>query len=158
MRRRIALALASLALSVGAEAHAQTAAEKAKAQAEIWAKEEAVYAGRASGTLDLYVKNSAPEYIGWPPYSRVPYGVDGIKVHEAGWQGQSKERLTMTFKAFTMRGDTAVVYYENHRTSLPDGTPVDQRWEIIHVFTKVDGDWMIIGGMQRPGGLERPKK
>ena len=41
---------------------------------------------------------------------------------------------------------------------MPDGTPVNEQWEIIRTWVKVGDDWKILSGMQRAGGLERPKR
>jgi hypothetical protein len=158
MKSLLLTAVAALASTLAIAAHAAPpASEKDKAQAIIWAKEQAVYEGRAKGSLSTYVTNSVPEYLGWPPYSRVPYGTDGIQMNEKSWAGETKERLTMEFKGFTLKDKTALIYYDNHRTSLPDGTAVDQHWEIIHVWVKDGADWKLLGGMQRAGGLERAK-
>jgi ketosteroid isomerase-like protein len=147
------LMAAMAALAIGSPARAD--ADKDAAQTAIWAKEQAIYAGRARGDLTPYMTSAAPEYLGWPPYSPKPYGVQGIQSNEKSWAGLSQEKLTMEFKDFTLHGDTALIYYLNHRTALPDGTPVDQKWEIIHVWVRDHGQWTILGGMQRAGGLGR---
>jgi ketosteroid isomerase-like protein len=156
MKRLLIAAAAVLTLSSAARAAPEDVA-KAEAQKEIWAKEQGVYAGRAHGDLGPYMANSTPEYLGWPPYSPVPYGTQGIQQNEKSWAGESHEKLTMEFKGFTLHGDTALIYYLNHRTSMPDGKPVDQKWEIIHVWVRDQGQWRLLGGMQRLGDLTRPK-
>jgi hypothetical protein len=141
----IALALMSSASS----ALAQTAAERAKTQAEIWAKEQAIYKGRAEGDLNFYVDNAAPNYLGWPPSAARPMDRTSLNRDAARMTGQNKEQLTMELAGFTQEGDTAVIYYINHRTMRPDGTPTDQRFENIHVWTRVDGAWRVVGAMSR---------
>jgi ketosteroid isomerase-like protein len=63
--------------------------------------------------------------------------------------GQTKEKLTMELMDFTLHGDTAVIYYLNHRTMRPDGTAVDEKFENIHVWVRDGADWKIVGAMSR---------
>ena len=142
------LALAGCALLAGGPSAAQTANEKAKAQAEIWRNEQAVYYGRAEGNLNNYQQATHPAYMAWPPWAPGPFGRDGLKKSETRVAGK-KEKLTMEFKDFTMSGDTAIIYYATHRTAMADGTPVDQRYENIHVWKKDGGVWKVMGGMAR---------
>ncbi len=52
-------------------------------------------------------------------------------------------------------GDTAIIYYVDHRTVKPDGTPVDQVFDDIHVWVWENGDWTVLASMSR---LEAPAK
>jgi ketosteroid isomerase-like protein len=149
------LALAGVAWTHAAWADAAKDAAKDAARTAIWAKEQAIYAGRAKGDLGPYLSNTAPEFLAWPPYSPAPYGAQTMQGMESGWKDLNQEKLTMEFKDFTLRGDTALIYYLNHRTMLPDGKPVDQNWEIIHVWVLDHGDWKCLGGMQRLAGAAR---
>ena len=63
--------------------------------------------------------------------------------------GQTKEKIDTSLKGFTLSGATAVIYYSNHRTMKADGTPVDQVFENIHVWTREDGRWKVLGGLAR---------
>jgi hypothetical protein len=127
---------------------AQTAAETADAKDKIWAKEQSIYAGRAAGGLSNYVNATAPNYMAWPPFFRAPFGLKGLKDTQPRVAG-AKEHITSEFKDFTLQGDTAVIYYTNHRTEMGDGTPVDQYFENIHVWVRIGGDWKVLGGMSR---------
>jgi hypothetical protein len=127
---------------------AQTAAETADAKAKIWAKEQSIYADRAAGNLNSYLKATAPNYMAWPPFSRSPYGREGLKETTPRVAG-AKEHITSEFTNFTLQGDTAVIYYTNHRTAMGDGTPVDQYFENIHVWVRLGDDWKVLGGMSR---------
>jgi ketosteroid isomerase-like protein len=151
--KRLLPALALAAAMATGSAHADAA--KDAAQKVIWAKEQSIYAGRAKGDLSPYISNAAPEFLAWPPYSAAPYGIKTMQGMEKSWSGKNQEKLSMEFKDFTLHGDTALIYYLNHRTSLPDGTPVDQKWEIVHVWVRDHGQWTVLGGMQRAGGLTR---
>lgn len=142
------MGVVGMAMMSGSTA-AQTAAEIAKAKDEVWAKEQAIYQGRASGGLKFYLENASPNYVGWPPGPAKPMALSALKVDSERMAGLNKEKLTMNFMDFTMHGDTGVIYYMNHRTSMPDGRAVDEKWETIHVWVRDKGDWKIVGAMAR---------
>src|SRR3546814_16554712 len=64
-------------------------------------------------------------------------------------EGKDQERLQMTLAGFAMNGDTAVIYYNTHRTRRSDGTPADDRFEVTHNWVREDGVWKVFGGMAR---------
>ncbi len=130
-------------------AFAQTEAEVTAARDAIWAKEQRIYLGRAEGGLTYYLDNASGRYVGWPPFEPVPTDLSGLRETSNQMSGSNSEKLTMEFLDFTMAGDTGVIYCHTHRTMLPDGTPVDERWEVIHVWHQQNGDWEIIGAMAR---------
>jgi len=66
----------------------------------------------------------------------------------------TKEVITPEFTDFSLEGNTAILYYTNHRTMLRDGTPVDQYFANIHVFIRDGSDWKLLASMSR---LEDPK-
>jgi ketosteroid isomerase-like protein len=135
-------ALASLMLAASTPAY-----EAAKA--DIWAQEQAIYKGRSQGDLGAYQRSLAGGYLAWPPHKPAPAGADGLRQTAKSMQGASGERLTMTLVDFALNGDTAIIYYSNHRTALPDGTPVDQVYETTHTWVRQDGVWKVLGGMAR---------
>lgn len=150
----VKIMLASALLMGAASAtQAQTATDKDsakdKAREAIWAKEQAIYADRSNGGLNYYIANSSPNYVGWPPNSPKPLAQTGLKADSKAMEGKTKEKLTMELMDFTLSGDTAIIYYLNHRTSRPDGTVVDEKFENIHVWTREAGDWKLMGGMAR---------
>ena len=120
-----------------------------RAREEIWAKEVNIYAGRSTGSLNFYVQNASDQYLGWPPTTDAPFPIATLRQGSAAMKGQTHEKIVTTFKGFTLSGTTAVIYYLNHRTALPDGTPTDQYYDNIHVWTREDGVWKILGGMSR---------
>ena len=63
--------------------------------------------------------------------------------------GIDQEDLTMEFEAITFSGTTAVIYYGTHRTRMPDGEAVDQRFDIVHVWVREEGAWKLLGAMGR---------
>lgn len=153
--------LRTLLLSVGASAalasaacHAETptvpASEgKAAAQAEIWEKEQAIYAARGRGDISAYLSNTATDYLAWSPIRAQPEGNAGLRETGRALAGKDQERLTMTLAGFAMNGDTAVIYYTTHRTRRSDGTPADDRFEVTHTWVREDGAWKVFGGMAR---------
>lgn len=138
-----------LFLLSAAPAFAQSAAEVTAARDAIWAKEQRIYLGRAEGGLTYYLENASDRYVGWPPFEAVPADLSGLQRTSNQMSGNNAEKLTMELLDFTMAGDTGVIYYQTHRTMLPDGTSVDERWEVIHVWHQKDNDWEIIGAMAR---------
>ena len=149
MKTLIKLTMGALVALVITSAHAQTEAEVAAARDAIWAKEQRIYLGRATGGLTFYLDNASDRYVGWPPFAPAPTDLSGLKATSDEMAGNNAEKLTMELVDFTLEGDTGVIYYQTHRTMLPDGTAVDQRWEVIHVWGRSDGDWKIFGAMAR---------
>lgn len=127
-----------------------TAAQDVEAlKARIWAKEQMIYAGRARGDLGPYIANASPNYAAFSPTAPVAHGTAGLERQQKAMVG-SQERLTMELKDFTTEGDTAVIYYITHRTTRPDGTKVDERYENIHVWVRHGDDWRLLATMPRP--------
>jgi hypothetical protein len=136
-------------LFTGVGAHAQTAAEIAQARDEIWALEKKIYMGRATNGLEFYLANTSSAFVGWPPQAAKPLDYAGLKASSKDLEGQNREKLTMELTGFTMQGDTGVIYYQTHRTMLPNGTAVDERFEVIHVWIREKGAWKVFGAMAR---------
>jgi hypothetical protein len=143
-----ATAAAVLASSAPAAADPAPAAQYEAAKDTIWTLEQSIYAGRAKGDISNYANNVAAGYLAWPPMAAQPMRSDKLRPVPPA-QRQTQERLTMTFMDFTLHGDTAIIYYKTHRTSLADGTPVDQWHETTHTWVLEDGKWHVLGGMAR---------
>lgn len=144
-------AAAAPAQASAAAAPASASADvKAAAQAEIWAKELAIYQSRGKGDLSSYIDNVAADYRAWPPFSARPTGVDALKTSQPRMRSQNNEILAMEFVDFAFAGDSAVIYYQTHRTRMPDGTAVDERFEVTHTWVRRGGAWQVLGGMARP--------
>jgi ketosteroid isomerase-like protein len=127
---------------------------RAAIQAELWSKEQAIYAGRARGDLTPYVANTSKLYVSWPPTVKAPMDYAKLAMSTPP-PGNDHERLTMTFMDLALSGDTAVIYYRNHMTMRADGTPVDLTYDVAHTWTREGGVWRVLGGMAR---LEPPAK
>lgn len=150
-----ALWLAAVLITLPGLAQAADSATEA-AKAEIWAKEQAIYSGRSRGDFSTYVASLANGYRGWPPSRPAPIGDDGVKADAERLKQTPQEQLTMELVDFSLGGDTAVIFYRNHRTRAPDGTPADDIFENIHVWKREDGAWKLFGAMsrQKPAGAK----
>jgi hypothetical protein len=115
------------------------------ARAAIWAQECEIYQGRGAGSLSSYIDMLAPGYLAWPPHQPAP--IDGAALAKRPMA--ALENLHMQLVDFTLNGETAIIYYQTHRTMLPDGTPVDEHYDVIHVWVTENGVWKILAGMAR---------
>ena len=149
MISRIMLVATLAALQMIMPAMAQAPDAKTKAQAEIWKLENEIYQGRAKAGLKFYLSHVAPDYMGWPPQAPKPLDNSGLKTSAPDLVDNNKEKLTMEPVGFTLEGDTGIIYYQTHRTMLADGTAVDQRFEVIHVWKRNKDTWNIVGAMAR---------
>jgi hypothetical protein len=152
MTRFTMLALLGLA---GLGATAGLAADQApdpvtQARNAIWAKEMAIYEGRSRGMVDFYIANASPNFLAWTAGTPAPFRIDKLRAGKPAMVGKDQEIIKTSFRDFSLSGDTAIIYYVNHRTRLPDGTAVDQTYDNIHVWQKTDGDWKVLASMSRP--------
>jgi len=123
--------------------------DREQATAEIWEKEQAIYAARGQGDLQYYVDNASEHYLGWPPGWQKPSGIDQLRAGVEQMRGIDQEELTMEFGDIAFSGNTAVIYYGTHRTRMPGGEPVDQHFEITHIWAFESGEWRLLGAMGR---------
>ena len=138
-------------VSIGQQGHAQMQSQSDIDQArdEIWALEQSIYASRGEGNFQPYIDGASDYYIapfptgGWTP------GKDGLRRTGERLKGNSNEKLDMNFKAFTLHGDTAVIYYLNNRTVRPDGEAVDEWYEVMHVWARDGEGWTLMASMPR---------
>jgi hypothetical protein len=161
LRARIATTLALLLpLLASAPAPAQAQAQApaaaiavapavAAARDAIWAKEKKIYQGRAEAGLTYYFENTSDRYVGWPPGIAKPANLDALRKSSTGLLRKNSEKLEMSLTDFTMQDGTAVIYYQTHRTMLPNGTMVDERFDVIHVWVREGTEWKLIGAMAR---------
>jgi hypothetical protein len=158
-RIRIAIAATSLmaclwmpAAQAQAPAPSTAAPDAAFAAARdaIWEKEKNIYKGRAEAGLTYYLANTSDRYVGWPPGQPKPSNLDALRQSAAGVNRKNSEKLELTFTDFTLQDSTAVIYYQTHRTVLPNGKAVDERFDTIHVWVREGADWKLIGAMARP--------
>ena len=143
------LALLVLALALGACAGDSPGYDPEQATDEIWAKEQAIYAARGEGDLQYYVDNASEHYMGWPPGWPRPSGIDQLRAGVELMRGMDQEELAMEFGGITFSGNTAVIYYSTHRTRMPTGEEVDQRFHIVHVWAREASGWKLVGALGR---------
>lgn len=152
-------AAAMLALSGCNKAPADEATlpamDEAAIEADIWAKEEAIFEGRGRGDLTNYLSVTSDGYLGWPPVMEKPLGLEKFRESADQSSALEGEKITLTREDFSVEGQTAVAYFTTHRTMLgkgfaPEGErEVDEHYENIHVWTFEGGEWRLIGGMAR---------
>jgi hypothetical protein len=119
----------------------------------IWEQELAIYQARGRGDLAVYAAAITPSYLAWPPRSQHPIDAATFRGQAAAFVQTRGETLEMRLTAFSLDGDTAIIYYETHRTRLPDGTPADERFDVVHVWLARDGGWRLFGGMARASAM-----
>ena len=149
MRRTILVAIflaGSTALGAAATGRDDPAS---RAREAIWAKELAIYEGRSRGSVRYYLANASPHFLAWTAGTPAPFRLDKLRSGGVTMRGKNQEVITTTFRDFSLSGDTAIIYYQNHRTRLPDGTPVDQTYDNIHVWQRDHGDWKVLASMSR---------
>ena len=154
VRASFAVAFFVAGASVATIGFAQSTDKSATARDQIWAKEKAIYASRVAGG-DYYFKNASPGYLGWVYGTPRPFRIDKLQGSAKGPAKPTKEVITNEFTDFSLQGDTAIIYYVNHRTMLADGTEVDQKFDNIHVWIRDGEDWKILASMSR---LEEPAR
>lgn len=142
-------ALVVQAVFLSQAAAASDADEFAAVRDELWVLEQSIYASRREGNLQPYVDRASEAYLG--PYSVGGWepGKKNLEEIAKNLKGNTKEKLSMHLRAFSMHGDTAVIYYHNNRTMLPDGQEVDEWYEVMHVWVRDDGDWVLLASAPR---------
>lgn len=147
--KRLLAPLACLLVPVAAVVAAPPHQTPKQVQAIIWAKEQAIYAARGRGDMGPYKASLARDYAAWPPTTAQPMGPANLTLKQSGSTVINQELLTMQFVKIVINGDAAVIYYTTHRTRLPTGAPVDERFEVTHSWVFQDGAWRVMGGMAR---------
>ncbi|MEO0995955.1 MAG: hypothetical protein AAFX58_00435 [Pseudomonadota bacterium] len=124
-------------------------------EALIWEKELAIFAGRGEGDISNYIGVASDHYLGWPPVLPRPTTLETLKATADQAVALRGEVSNLSRKGFTLNGDTAIMYFLNHRTRLGDGMAdegqraVSQFYENVHVWNKEGGEWKLIGGFAR---------
>ena len=124
-------------------------------EAHIWEKELAIFVGRGQGDISNYIGSASDSYLGWPPSLPTPTNLDALKDSAKQAVALLGEVSSLTRKGFTLEGDTALMYFLNHRTRLGDGMAeegereVNEYYENLHVWNREDGEWKLIGGFAR---------
>lgn len=146
----LAIVVALGACAGGSQTGGSAADAKAAAKEAIWAKEQAVYAARRRADPQYYVDNASDHYLGWPPGWTTPSGIDQLRSGAAQMCGMNQEEITLELDGISFDGNTAISFFSTHRTRMPDGEVVDQRYENIHVWVYGNGQWRLLSSMGRP--------
>ena len=103
----------------------------------------------ATVICQYYVDNASEHYMGWPPGWPKPSGLDQLRAGVELMRGLDQEELAMEFGDITFSGSAAVIYYSTHRTRMPTGEAVDQRFDIAHVWAREGDEWRLLGALGR---------
>jgi hypothetical protein len=153
MRTGFAVVTMIAALGLAHSAFAQSAEDIAKAKDEVWAMEKKIYTYEQRNLGgDYYYRISADGYLGWVYGTPKPFHKPNGP--PTPLKTPTKEVITPELTDFSLEGNTAILYYTNHRTMLRDGTPVDQYFDNIHVFIREASGWKLMASMSR---IEDPK-
>lgn len=145
----------AFSMTIVQPAASEDMSEDEKIEAEIWAKEFAIFEGRGRGDLSNYLDVASEDYLGWPPVLKDPTSLEALRASADGAAALKGEVITVKKNGFTMNGNTAAAYFTTHRTRLGDGfapegeRDVDEYFENIHVWSLEDGEWRLIAGMAR---------
>lgn len=124
--------------------------EMSDEQRAVWEIEKAIFAGRAKGDLTYYRDVAAKNYLGWPFGARQPFQKDVLERAASSGEFLPGEAISVVSNGISIQSDVAISYFTTHRTRRPGGAAVDERYENIHVFVRVDGAWRLIGSKSRP--------
>lgn len=154
----LGLTFASLNGAVAAEANLNIPPEREADAAEIWAKELKIYEMRRGGDMGFYLSLANPGYMAWPAPADVPFSYETLtEIVGDGQLMEAGERITVAKKGMSFDGDTALAFFETHRTQRAGGEKVDERFENIHVWVKRDNGWRLIANMSRSVVEDRAK-
>lgn len=138
------------ATAMAADANIDIPPERQADADKIWAQEMKIYEMRRSGDMGYYLSLANPGYMAWPAPAEVPLSFERLSKQVGGGQMmEAGERITVTKKGMSFDGDTALAFFETHRTQRAGGQAVDERFENIHVWVKRGEDWRLIANMSR---------
>lgn len=146
----LALLVVHTSASPAQEPNLNVPPERAADAEKIWAQELHIYEMRRSGDMGYYLSLANPGYMAWPAPADVPLSYKQLSARIGDGQlMEAGERITVTKKGLSFDGDTALAFFETHRTQRAGGQAVDERFENIHVWVKRDEDWRLIANMSR---------
>ena len=118
---------------------------------QIWAQELKIFEQRAGGDMGYYLSLANPGYMAWPAPAENPLSYETLSSQIGdGRLFAPGERISVTKKGMSFDGDTALAFFETHRTRRAGGEEVDERFENIHVWVKRNTGWRLIANMSRP--------
>jgi ketosteroid isomerase-like protein len=124
-----------------------TAAEKD----DVWKMEEAYWRYVKAGEVDAYTSLWHEDFVGWPCSTLQP----SRKANIGDWVREIRDKgikvtCELHREAVQYFGDVAVVHYSTPLVyEYPDGkiTGEGELLKFTHTWMKVNGQWLIIGGM-----------
>jgi len=118
---------------------------------QIWAQELKIFEQRAGGDMGYYLSLANPGYMAWPAPAETPLSYQTLsKQIGDGRLFAPGEQISVSKKGMSFDGDTALAFFETHRTRRAGGEQVDERFENIHVWVRRDTGWRLIANMSRP--------
>jgi len=116
----------------------------------IWAKELAIFAGRAQGNIQPYVDLAHPGFLAWAALTDAPVNREQfIRRYASADSLPLGEKVTLKRNAISLEPSLAIVYFTTHRTRRPGGEVVDEHFENIHVWSLYEDEWKVIASMSR---------
>ena len=120
-------------------------------KAQIWAGEQAIFAGRGRGDVTPYLSVIHPAFLAWPFGATEPFDAEQFIAQNSGdKEFPPGEKITLKSDAMSVSGAMVISYFTTHRTARPGGAPVDERFANIHVWLRHDGAWKVVASMSRP--------
>ncbi len=122
--------------------------EKQAVLAQLWPVEQSIYVTRGHGDLNFYLEHTSTQFVAWPPMIEAPESYQEFRATQ-GEMKPSKRKISLEFQNLALSGDSAVLYYRTHLTMMPDGTPCDDYFAVMHSYVRENGVWKVLGGMAR---------
>lgn len=123
-------ALIFISHSVAAQASSFNVPPERAADAEkIWAQELRIYEMRRGGDMGYYLSLANPGYMAWPAPADAPLSFERLSKQVGDGQiMEAGERIAVTKKGMSFDGDTALAFFETHRTQRAGGEAVDRQY------------------------------
>jgi ketosteroid isomerase-like protein len=118
---------------------------------DVWKMEEAYWRYVKAGEVDAYISLWHEDFVGWPCSTLQP----SRKANIGDWVREIRDKgvkvtCELHREAVQYFGDVAVVHYSTPLVyEYPDGkiTGEGELLKFTHTWMKVNGQWLIIGGM-----------
>jgi ketosteroid isomerase-like protein len=124
-------------------------------QEQVWSREEKYWQIVEARDREGYIALWDEEFVGWPYDSATPVRKDFIRSDTFGkFEGLTKFQLEP--KAVQVFQGVAIAYYRVTATYAPkSGSKQVVAFRCMHTWRKINGVWLIIGGMSAPGQSEK---
>lgn len=130
-----------------------------EARKQLWALEQSIYVARAAGSMAVVNGSLSPHRAAWPSISQEPNSRAVRKpltaLNGPGSLRGNQEKVDLHFLDMAFDGHTAVMMYKTHKTRMSDGSPADDYFEVLHIWSREDGSWRLL--TNRPQPVSPPK-